>query len=120
MCDELAAGLSSLVPALPAGVIHGDAWQGNLLVDEGVPVLSDLDQVSVGPREWDLVPTIVNIRRFGYPPNRRGAFSGPTASTSRRGVAFPCSAGPGSSSCCRCGTSAVQLASHCPGIRPPR
>ena len=31
--------------------------------------MSDLDQVSVGPREWDLVPTIVNALRFGYAPD---------------------------------------------------
>jgi aminoglycoside phosphotransferase (APT) family kinase protein len=67
-CDELEAELVLMTPALPAGVIHGDAWQGNLLMCCGRPVLCDLDQVSVGPREWDLVPTIVNALRFGYPP----------------------------------------------------
>lgn len=72
-CDELEAELVLMTPALPAGVIHGDAWQGNLLMRCGRPVLCDLDQVSVGPREWDLVPTIVNALRFGYPtgPARR-------------------------------------------------
>jgi aminoglycoside phosphotransferase (APT) family kinase protein len=74
MCDELDADLSMLVPALPTGVIHGDAWQGNLLLRADVPVLSDLDQVSVGPREWDLVPTIVNALRFGYPPDQAQRF----------------------------------------------
>ncbi len=68
-CDELDAELAVMTPALPAGVIHGDAWQGNLLGPSGAPVLSDLDQVSVGPREWDLVPTIVNALRFGYAPD---------------------------------------------------
>jgi aminoglycoside phosphotransferase (APT) family kinase protein len=66
-CDELEAELVLMTPALPAGVIHGDAWQGNLLMRCGTPVLCDLDQVSVGPREWDLVPTIVNALRFGHP-----------------------------------------------------
>lgn len=72
-CDELEAELVLITPALPAGVIHGDAWQGNLLTRCGTPVLCDLDQVSVGPREWDLVPTIVNALRFEYPagPARR-------------------------------------------------
>jgi aminoglycoside phosphotransferase (APT) family kinase protein len=72
-CDELEAELVLMTPALPAGVIHGDAWHGNLLMRCGTPVLCDLDQVSVGPREWDLVPTIVNALRFGYPagPVRR-------------------------------------------------
>jgi aminoglycoside phosphotransferase (APT) family kinase protein len=76
LCDELDADLSLLVPALPAGVIHGDAWQGNLLAHSGAPVLSDLDQVSVGPREWDLVPTIVNTLRFGYPRDQARRFLG--------------------------------------------
>jgi Ser/Thr protein kinase RdoA (MazF antagonist) len=74
MCDELDTELSLLVPALPAGIIHGDAWLGNLLAGADVPVLSDLDQVSVGPREWDLVPTIVNAQRFGYPPAQARRF----------------------------------------------
>jgi aminoglycoside phosphotransferase (APT) family kinase protein len=68
LCDQVEAELALLAPALPAGVIHGDAWQGNLLAHNGSPVLCDLDQVSAGPREWDLVPTIVNGLRFGYPP----------------------------------------------------
>ena len=72
-CDELEVELARMTPALPAGVIHGDAWHGNLLMRSSMPVLCDLDQVSVGPREWDLVPTIVNALRFGYPagPARR-------------------------------------------------
>lgn len=67
-CDEAEAELELITPALPAGVIHGDAWQGNLLTRSGTPVLCDLDQFSLGPREWDLVPTIVNALRFGYTP----------------------------------------------------
>lgn len=67
-CDELEAELAQITPELPAGVIHGDAWQGNALMRYDATVLADLDQVSVGPREWDLVPTVVNARRFGYGP----------------------------------------------------
>ncbi|MGW5386584.1 phosphotransferase family protein [Nocardia sp. NPDC003963] len=45
---------------LPTGettqVIHGDAWQGNVAVPpSGQPVLLDLDKVSIGNPEWDLV-----------------------------------------------------------------
>lgn len=43
-------------------VLHGDAWQGNVVVPHrgGVPVLLDLDRVALGPREWDLVPIAVD------------------------------------------------------------
>lgn len=66
-CDELAAELPTLSYALPSGLIHGDAYPGNLLTSAGEDevVLCDLDQVSVGPREWDLVPVVVNAMRFG-------------------------------------------------------
>lgn len=51
---------------LPPGVIHGDASVGNLLhADEGELVLFDLDGVSLGPREWDLVVTGV-YRDLGW------------------------------------------------------
>jgi aminoglycoside phosphotransferase (APT) family kinase protein len=46
-------------------VIHGDAWQGNLVVpSSGVPTLLDLDKVSVGRREWDLVQIAVDYTDF--------------------------------------------------------
>lgn len=42
---------------LPQGPIHGDANVGNLLKDrDGRAVLSDLDNVRIGPREYDLRP----------------------------------------------------------------
>lgn len=39
-------------------VLHGDAWQGNLVVPlaGGLPVLLDLDHVSLGHPAWDLAP----------------------------------------------------------------
>lgn len=41
-----------------AGVLHGDAWQGNLVVPVGggEPILLDLDHVSLGHPAWDLAP----------------------------------------------------------------
>jgi aminoglycoside phosphotransferase (APT) family kinase protein len=52
---------------LPPGPIHGDASVGNLLRgDDGRAVLSDLDAVSVAPREWDLVQTAMYHSRFGW------------------------------------------------------
>ncbi|WP_436758701.1 phosphotransferase enzyme family protein [Streptosporangium sp. V21-05] len=67
-CGRLEAELPTLRHSLPHGLIHGDAWAGNLLWrGEGV-VLCDLDQMCYGPRAWDLVPTAVNALRFGHPP----------------------------------------------------
>jgi aminoglycoside phosphotransferase (APT) family kinase protein len=46
-------------------VIHGDAWQGNLVVPpSGVPTLLDLDKVSIGRREWDLIQLGVDFTDF--------------------------------------------------------
>jgi hypothetical protein len=52
---------------LPAGLIHGDAWAGNLLADGRTAelLLGDWDWVSIGPREVDLVPTWHAARRYG-------------------------------------------------------
>lgn len=42
-------------------VIHGDAWQGNVVVPRGgSPILLDLENVSKGHSEWDLIPTAVD------------------------------------------------------------
>ncbi|WP_158851140.1 phosphotransferase enzyme family protein [Saccharothrix deserti] len=56
----------ALVPGLPQCVIHGDAWQGNVVVPSagGAPVLLDLDHIGIGPREWDLVSLAVDYTDF--------------------------------------------------------
>ncbi|MCP2297584.1 Phosphotransferase enzyme family protein [Nocardia amikacinitolerans] len=47
------------------GVIHGDAWQGNLVVPtSGIPTVLDLDKVSLGRREWDLIQLAVDYTDF--------------------------------------------------------
>lgn len=52
---------------LPAGVIHGDANIGNVILDrDGEPVVIDLDGFCIGPREWDLVQTALFYDRFGW------------------------------------------------------
>lgn len=61
----------SAFPSLPfelsAGVIHGDANVGNVLVDSsGRAVLIDLDSFAVGPREWDLIQTALFYDRLGW------------------------------------------------------
>lgn len=83
-CDTLRAGerdwlldevhrlreeLDQLDWPLGWGLIHGDAWAGNLLWDlaagPDAVVLTDWDWVSYGPREIDLVPTWHAARRYG-------------------------------------------------------
>ena len=72
-CDELLAAYDRLSFPLPAGMIHGDAWRGNLLRDGPRVVLADWDEVSTGPREIDLVPTLQGTR-FGLSEPERDAF----------------------------------------------
>jgi hypothetical protein len=51
------------------GVIHGDAWAGNLLwntlTGRPHPILGDWDRAAIGPREVDLIPTWHAARRYG-------------------------------------------------------
>jgi hypothetical protein len=68
-CDEVAGGLEDLAqtqPLLPRGVVHGDAFLGNVIVGPAGPVLCDFDSTSWGPPEWDLTPIAVGARRFNY------------------------------------------------------
>jgi aminoglycoside phosphotransferase (APT) family kinase protein len=52
---------------LPRGVIHGDANIGNVLRDySGKPVVIDLDDFCVGPREWDLIQTALYYDHLGW------------------------------------------------------
>lgn len=55
---------------LGVGLIHGDAWAGNLLWDTTSSarrrvILGDWDGVSIGPREIDLIPTWHAATRYG-------------------------------------------------------
>ncbi len=50
---------------LGIGLIHGDAWAGNLLWDGCRSILGDWDGVAIGPREVDLIPTWYAVLRFG-------------------------------------------------------
>ena len=61
--------LGLLESPLGYGLIHGDAWAGNLLwdrtTDPTTAILGDWDWVSHGPREVDLIPTWHATRRYG-------------------------------------------------------
>jgi Phosphotransferase enzyme family len=66
---EVRGAIAGLDWPLGIGLIHGDAWAGNLLSCPGAPpvgaVLSDWDWVSSGPREIDLIPTWHAVARYG-------------------------------------------------------
>jgi len=51
--------------SLGTGLIHGDAWAGNLLASPQGVALGDWDRVAYGPREIDLIPTWHAARRYG-------------------------------------------------------
>jgi len=73
--DRIEERLALVQWALPRGVIHGDAHSGNLILPTAPQrpgpapdaIICDLDSVSVGPREWDLVATAHGVVRFGRP-----------------------------------------------------
>jgi hypothetical protein len=57
-CEEI-------LPDLPTGVIHGDAWQGNFaVIDSRDPVMLDLEAFCVGPEIWDLIAIAVDSTDF--------------------------------------------------------
>ncbi len=65
--EQVRGDFATLDWPLGQGMIHGDAWAGNLLWDAGTgrAVLGDWDWVSRGPREIDLIPTWHAASRYG-------------------------------------------------------
>ena len=62
---SLAMDLTSTEVPRSRHVLHGDAWQGNLVVpDNGSPILLDFDNVSIGHPAWDLIPLAVDHDDF--------------------------------------------------------
>jgi hypothetical protein len=72
-CEQLLAAYGQLRFPLPPGMIHGDAYRGNLLRDGRHVVLTDWDAVSTGPRKSTSSPP---SRRRGSdsPKDQRDAF----------------------------------------------
>ncbi|MFF2077505.1 phosphotransferase enzyme family protein [Kitasatospora sp. NPDC058162] len=62
---ELEAVWSNRPAGLPASVIHGDAWRGNVAVTPTTTYLLDFERTSLGPPEWDLTATAVGFGTFG-------------------------------------------------------
>ena len=87
-CDRLMHAYRQLSFDLPEGMIHGDAWQGNLLRDGKRVVLADWDAVSTGPREIDLIPTL-QAARFGLPRHDRDAFTAAYGHDIRSWAGYP-------------------------------
>ena len=75
---EVRDKIAGLEWPLGAGLIHGDAWAGNLLHWPGGgtarAILGDWDWVSTGPREVDLIPTWHAVARYGKPASRISDF----------------------------------------------
>jgi aminoglycoside phosphotransferase (APT) family kinase protein len=66
-CQELGGQYGRITWTLGQGLIHGDAYEENLIhTRDGQVVLADWDSVGHAPREQDLVPTSIR-RRFGLP-----------------------------------------------------
>lgn len=69
--SEIRGQVAMLDWPLGPGLIHGDAWAGNLIWDTtgsvSRPILGDWDWASRGPREVDLVPTWHATVRYGRP-----------------------------------------------------
>jgi len=67
--DEIRGQVLALDSPLGTGLIHGDAWAGNLLwhtaAGPDTAVLGDWDWVAYGPREIDLIPTWHAAIRYG-------------------------------------------------------
>ncbi|TDB91861.1 phosphotransferase [Actinomadura sp. 7K534] len=63
--EQLRHNWTELTPALPTGLIHGDAHTNNIIrLTTGKTVLGDWDHVALGPREWDLIQAHYMARRF--------------------------------------------------------
>ncbi len=63
---DIEARYRDLIPDLKMGLLHGDAYIGNLLREPtGRYVLCDFDGTSIGPLAYDLVVAAVSALRFG-------------------------------------------------------
>jgi thiamine kinase-like enzyme len=61
---------------LGEGVLHGDALLANTINTAAGLRLIDFDSVCYGPREWDLAPSLVAVKRFGRETESWTAFLG--------------------------------------------
>ncbi|KOV84813.1 hypothetical protein ADL03_15465 [Nocardia sp. NRRL S-836] len=68
---ELRARYTALPAGRPQCVVHGDAWPGNIArIQDGSLLVLDLEQVAIGPPEWDLLHTAISRSTVGGVPER--------------------------------------------------
>lgn len=65
----------SIKSELGWGIVHGDAHIGNVISGAEGLVLADFERVCVSAREWDAIPTVVAIRRFGNDEKQLRSFA---------------------------------------------
>jgi aminoglycoside/choline kinase family phosphotransferase len=64
---DLEAAYAALASGLPRSVVHGDAWEGNVVrTVDGDVVLLDFERCALGPPEWDLVSMAVSRVTAGW------------------------------------------------------
>jgi hypothetical protein len=69
---ELRERYAALPPGLPRGVVHGDAWDGNIArTADGRTILLDFERCAIGPPEWDLTSTAVSHVTTGWMDSRQ-------------------------------------------------
>ncbi|MDQ1295232.1 MAG: hypothetical protein QG608_3117 [Actinomycetota bacterium] len=62
---QLRHAYAALPPGLPRRLVHGDPWSGNVVITCDGPLLIDLERVSVGPPEYDLVVVAAAHTSYG-------------------------------------------------------
>lgn len=73
--EQLRDDYARRTSGLPTCIIHGDANRKNAIRGrDGVAVLLDLERLSIGPREWDLVVPAVYQRLGWYSDSEYDAF----------------------------------------------
>lgn len=73
--ESLADDWKELPAGLPACVVHGDAWVGNVAVTEdGTALLLDFERCALGPPEWDLAHSAIKSSSFGWAPGQYAKF----------------------------------------------
>ncbi|WP_432586365.1 aminoglycoside phosphotransferase family protein [Streptomyces sp. HD1123-B1] len=73
-CDNAEDDFRDIVASSPRQLVHGDAHRGNVLLDDGHPLLIDFEATAMGPLAWDLLPTAIAVDRFGLDPAEYAEF----------------------------------------------